>query len=191
MQSFELDQYWPNTKRPLPSSGLADGTRAGQEPQQIQSSGAPRDRRTPLIWGGLGFGAGMFVWHMIGFWSFVSHVAFNGDQRAAATAINPEKQADRRAFGRGMDGKPLANHSAENCIALAIDRMSGAAAPGPCAPNGKPLADAGHTRRRDIAFARLRPQDSQTWAGVTAVESEVAIETIDESAFDLTIRPGP
>ena len=134
----------------------------------------------------------MVVWHMIGFWTFVSHVAFNDDQRAAAaTAARPEKSVHQNVYTSKTAAKQLAQNNPENCIALAIDRMSGAAAPESCPANGKPFADAGHTRRDNLAYTRPRLQDPQLWAGVTAVERAPETGTIDESAFDLTIRPGP
>ncbi|MCB1483604.1 MAG: hypothetical protein KDJ17_01785 [Hyphomicrobiaceae bacterium] len=49
----------------------------------------PRARRdwTPLVWGGLGFIAGMLAWHLVGFWSFMSNVVLHpNDARAARVA---------------------------------------------------------------------------------------------------------
>ena len=209
MQSFELDQYWPNTTGPLAAPRTVDGARVLHEPQHIadsqpagiggsesslqtQPNNIQRDRRTPLIWGGLGFVAGMLVWHMISFWTFVSHVAFNDDERVAATALGGPLNAVP-----GQMNKPKAPSNEhkkinpENCVALAINRASGDAKPGTCSVDAWPLADAGRTPHDDLAFSRPRLQDPQIWAAVTAVESEVAAEQIDEAAFDLAIRPGP
>ncbi len=210
MQLSELDQYWPNTTGPLAASSTVDGARVLREPQHIadnqpvgigggnlhllqtQTNDAPRVRQIPLIWGGLGFVAGMMVWHMIGFWSFVSHVAFNDDARVAATAIGSRRNAvPMQIFKPKAPSSDLTQINSGNCVALAIDRASGDAKPGTCPVDEWPLADAGRTRRDDLAFSRPRLHDPQIWADLTAVESEVAAEQIDESAFDLAIRPGP
>jgi hypothetical protein len=203
MRTLDLDQYWPSAaaseKSARPEGGAANA--AGDEPGDasvtaIELSGdlpkfstATRDRKTPVIWGGLGFLAGMLAWHVIGFWSFVSDVAFNDDAR---TVAGSSARAQRSAAV--VSHKPSTrgdNPSNRNCVALAIDRTSGDAKPGACPVDNKPLADAGRTRRDDLAFSKPRLQDPQVWAGVTAVEAENAPEAIDESAFDLTIRPGP
>ncbi len=209
MRTLDLDQYWPAVKRPDASSGPADGDRIAHEPQRIaedtpadpRGGGGtvqvppvvpPRDRRMPMIWGGLGFVAGMFVWHMIGFWTFISHVAFNDDARVATTANTSSTIAVPLSKPKPIaKGNSLGSIHAGNCIALEIDRTSGDAKPGTCPVDEKPLADAGRTRRDDLAFSRPRLQDPQIGSDVTAVGNEVAAETIDESSFDLTIRPGP
>ncbi len=210
MRTLDLDQYWPSAQSADAMPKPANGAGTVGEPQSIvdhssihhrnlgqsdipsQVNAYRHDRRTPMIWGGLGFLAGMCAWHMIGFWSFVANVVFNDDQRVAATAKSSSKIAVRlRKSAPTGTGNSLRSIHAGNCIALEIDRTSGDAKPGTCPVDEKPLADAGRTRRDDLVSTRPRLQDPQVWAGVTADESEVAAEAIDESAFDLTIRPGP
>ena len=210
MRTLDLDQYWPGGKSAVAMSKLASGVGTPGGPQQADNNSSihhrkhsqsdntsqvnadRRDRRTPMIWGGLGFLAGMCAWHMIGFWSFVANVAFNDDRRVAATANDDSKiAASLRKSKLIANGNSRDTIHAGNCIALEIDRTSGDAKPGACPVDEKPLADAGRTRRDDLAFSRPRMQDPQIWSNVTAVESEVAAETIDELSFDLTIRPSP
>ncbi len=177
MRTLELDQYWP---------GVGS---VGKPAEPDNGSAVMRHRRTPIIWGGLGFVAGMLAWHLIGFGSFVSDVAFNDHARsAAASSGSPQRSA------ADLGHKPntrIDNPTNRNCVALAINRTSGDAIPGACPADDKPLADAGRTPRDDRAFSKPRLQDPEIWAGVTAVEPEISPEPIDESAFDLTIRPGP
>lgn len=203
MRTLDLDQYWPGAggagKPAEPDNGAAVAadrftardavfTKAGGH-LPAQPIAAVRDSWTPIIWGGLGFVAGMLAWHVIGFWSFVSDVTFNDHARTAtASSGSPQRSA------ADLSHKPNTrsdNPSNRNCVALAIDRASGDAIPGACPADDKPLADAGRTPRDDLAFSKPRLQDPQIWAGVTAVEPEISPEPIDESAFDLTIRPGP
>lgn len=210
MRTIELDQYWPGAQNAGVTSKLASRVGAAGEPQSmVDNPSVPlrvpgpsdgpahviadrRDRRTPIIWGSLGFFAGMFAWHLIGFWSFVSNVAFNDDQRVTAAANGGAKIAvPLRKSKPVANGNSLASIHAGNCIALEIDRTSGDAKPGNCPVDEKPLADAGRTRRDDLAFSRPRLQDPQIWTDVTAVKSEVAAEAIDETSFDLTIEPAP
>jgi hypothetical protein len=203
MRTLDLDQYWPDAnaskKSARPEGGAANT--AGDQSGDVgvtaielsgvlpQSSAAGPDRRTPVIWGGLGFLAGMLAWHVIGFWSFVSDVAFNDDARTAAGSSG---RAQRSAtVVRHNPSTRGDNPSNRNCVALAIDRTSGDAKPGACPVHEEPLADAGRIRREDLAFSKPRLQDPQIWVNATAVEPEVAADAIDESAFDLTIRPGP
>lgn len=202
MRTLDLDQYWPGAndtgKSAGPDAGAApaDDKPGGAEVPAVEFSGvqpqsnaAARDLRAPVIWGGLGFVAGMLAWHVIGFWSFVSDVAFNDDARtAAAPSGNPQQSVAVIGHKPRSRGENISNR---NCLALAIDRTSGDAKPGACPVDDKPLADAGRTRRDDLAFSKPRLQDPQIWADVTAVEPENMPESIDESAFDLTIRPGP
>ena len=202
MRTLDLDQYWPSANASEKHARQDDGAaNAGDRPGGAdvtvvelssvhqQFSAAARDRRTPVIWAGLGFVAGMLAWHVIGFWSFISDVAFNDSARtAAASSGRPQRSAAVHSHKLGMRG---VNPSNRNCLALAIDRTSGDAKPGACPVDETPLADAGRTRRDDLAFSKPRLQDPQIWADVTAVEPENAPESIDESAFDLTIRPGP
>ena len=202
MRTLDLDQYWPSANASEKFAGKDDGAANGDDRLggaevnaielsgvQPQSSAAALDRRTPFIWGGLGFVAGMLAWHVIGFWSFVSDVAFNGDARtAAASSGSEQRSAAVHSHKPGTRGDSPSN---QNCVALAINRTSGDAKPGACPVDEKPLADAGRTPRDDLAFSKPRLQDPQIWAGVTAVEPEIMPDSIDESAFDLTIRPGP
>lgn len=210
MRTLDLDQHWPAAKlaAAMPETDSDAGAQRGfpesvegsskyphdhiQDTVQIPPGAALRDGRTPIIWGGLGFVAGMFAWHVIGFWSFVTHVAFNDDARVATTASGSQQNVvPPQKFKTSANGNDLEHINPGNCVALAIDRTGGEAKPGACPADGRPLTDAGRTRRSDLTFARPRLQDPQIWAGVTAVESEVAADTIDESDFDLTIRPGP
>lgn len=204
MKTLDLDQYWPSAgavgKPAEPDNGAAaafTGSFTARDAVFTEAGGhlpaqpiaAVRDRRVPIIWAGFGFVAGMLAWHVIGFWSFVSDVTFNDQARtAAASSGGPQRSA---AVFSHKPNTSSDNPRNRNCVALAIDRTSGDAKPGACPVDDKPLADAGRTPRDDLAFSKPRLQDPQIWAGVTAVEPEISPESIDESAVDLTIRPGP
>ena len=79
MRTLDLDQYWPAANGAGKSAehengaGAAGARSHGAEASSrevsdhvhAQASTTVRDRRTPIIWGGLGFVAGMFAWHVI------------------------------------------------------------------------------------------------------------------------------
>lgn len=145
-----------------------------------------RKRRdfTPAIWGGIGFFAGIFAWHAIGFWSFLSDVVLEDTRKpgltglaahtprepALTTGALPAKGSPPRAAMR----KP-AMDTQFACVSLALDRQAGLTTVGACVDSATTLRDAGFNRRSDRLALRPRLQDPVAWTGSTAVEvSEAA-----------------
>lgn len=119
----------------------------------------------------IGFVAGVAFWHLIGFWSFLSQMAFNPDPDArrsaelvetppTATEAQPpaaRTPAARRAKPGNPDGagKAVLGAFDANCSALVLDRKAGTVAAAPCLPSRLVLVDAGMRGRQDLAVADL------------------------------------
>lgn len=155
--------------------------------------------RTPFVWGGLGFVAGIFAWHALGFWSFVSDVVLNngGGRRDAASPMPQLADAAEKSFGKftgkpatavaapalstSSAGKPAEARVATRCVEIAIDRANGGIARQECTPSDRDvLRDAGYNRRGDKLALRPRLQDPVAWSGATAVEAD-ATDTVPEA----------
>jgi len=161
-----------------------------------------RTRRdwTPLVWGGLGFMAGMLAWHVVGFWTFMSDVVLNAnDTRAvtrggpvaararpqmmpkvavkepAATDIASTAPVAAQKLGASLSGTAGTGPapSAETvCMTLALNRAAGTTAPAACAEEAVAgLRDSGFNRRADRLALRPRLQDPVAWTGGTAVDT--------------------
>lgn len=154
---------------------------------------------TPLVWGGLGFMAGMLAWHVIGFWTFLSDVVLNVNDThatrsgpvaaraqprrtpqvavkgAAATDVASTAPVAAQKLAASLSGTagtapPL---SAETvCMTLALNRAAGTTAPAACAEEAVAgLRDSGFNRRGDRLALRPRLQDPVAWTGGTAVDT--------------------
>jgi len=161
-----------------------------------------RNRRdwTPLVWGGLGFMAGMLAWHVIGFWTFMSDVVLNANDTRTVTRGGPvvarapsqktPKAAVKETAATGVASTaPVTAHklaaslsgtagtgpppSAETvCMTLALNRAAGTTAPAACAEEAVAgLRDSGFNRRADRLALRPRLQDPVAWTGGTAVDT--------------------
>ncbi len=161
-----------------------------------------RNRRdwTPLVWGGLGFMAGMLAWHVIGFWTFLSDVVLNAnDARAThsgpvaaralphrtskvavkapaatdAASMAPVAAAQKLAASLSGTAEPGPPPPAETvCMTLALNRVAGTTAPAACAEEAVAgLRDSGFNRRGDRLALRPRLQDPVAWTGGTAVDT--------------------
>lgn len=214
MRTLDLDQFWPQAARLLDAAAVPpDGERAPapshgpesvsvlNQPIEVAETVAPPPAkpldRSPLVWSGLGFVAGMITWHFIGFWSFVSNVVYTGEpvpQIVTGSISNAGNSADPAPGSLVVKADPA------KCIVLEIDRALGEARPSACTAALEPLRDAGYRRRSDRAYARPRLQDPNIWAGTTAVETAAAVTevapasrdaSLDISEFDLEIKPEP
>lgn len=158
-------------------------------PPEIEPAGPARSRASwhaPVIWGGLGFLAGMAAWHVIGFWGFVSDAVFNGGGARiveAGRARQSAPLAGTLSTSPGKGGAPLGTDNAaavtptratagtpQPCVAVALDRGGGHVSKEPCAPEA--LRDAGFNRRADRLVLQPRLQDPAAWSGTTAVNNE-------------------
>ncbi len=155
---------------------------------------------TPLVWGGLGFMAGMLAWHVIGFWTFMSDVVLNANDTRTVTRGGPvaarapsqktPKAAVKETAATGVASTaPVTAHklaaslsgtagtgpppSAETvCMTLALNRAAGTTAPAACAEEAVAgLRDSGFNRRADRLALRPRLQDPVAWTGGTAVDT--------------------
>ncbi|MEZ5899881.1 MAG: hypothetical protein R3D51_10350 [Hyphomicrobiaceae bacterium] len=101
----------------------------------------PRARRdwTPLVWGGLGFIAGMLAWHVVGFWSFMSNVVLHpNDARSARVArgnrtavapVNVQKATEPSVQTVTVTASTTAAPIAVAAVFKTTGRVSGEAAP--------------------------------------------------------------
>lgn len=160
-----------------------------------------RNRRdwTPLVWGGLGFMAGMLAWHVIGFWTFLSDVVLNANDTratrsvpvaaraqpqktpkvaakvpaatdAASTTLVAAQKLAARLSGTSETGHPPPAETV--CMTLALNRVAGTTAPAACAEEAVAgLRDSGFNRRADRLALRPRLQDPVAWTGGTAVDT--------------------
>ena len=161
-----------------------------------------RNRRdwTPLVWGGLGFMAGMLAWHVIGFWTFLSDVVLNandtrathsgpvaaralphrtskvavkGSAASVAASTAPVVAAQKLAAslsGTAETGPPPPAETV--CMTLALNRVAGTTAPAACAEEAVAgLRDSGFNRRGDRLALSPRLQDPVAWTGGTAVDT--------------------
>lgn len=154
---------------------------------------------TPLVWGGLGFMAGMLAWHVIGFWTFLSDVVLNANETRAtrsgpvAARAQPHRTSKVAVKGAAVTDvastAPVAaqklaaslSGTAESgapppaetvCMTLALNRVAGTTAPAACAEEAVAgLRDSGFNRRADRLAQRPRLQDPVVWTGGTAVDT--------------------
>jgi hypothetical protein len=168
---------------------------------------SPGDRASPVLWGGLGFVAGILAWHLLGFWTFVAKVVNDPPTASERVAIaRPERRLQELPALQNA-GPPKANAQLttgslqpstavlfsldpKNCQSLVLDRQTGQTRLEPCPENTRTMRDAGRQRRGDLAANRARNLDSAAWAQGTAIG--VSTEnggTLLPGDFDLAITP--
>lgn len=114
-------------------------------PQYARSSGAPEARlprqRPPrpaslaarIGWGAAGFLVGAIFWHFVGFWTFLSEVAFNR-QVSSETRYIAQTGAD--------------------CVALVRDPDAGTVISEPCPDDALPLNETAQSAKGDFGGPR-------------------------------------
>lgn len=132
---------------------------------------ATLDRRA-LTWGGFGFLSGALAWHMVGLWSFVSAVAFNGDKRDAPLPMLVERALkSRNPKPSDIVTGSIASATAgplEGCVAVKRHAPSGGVALAPCPTGGAPLRDAGRQHKSDRGVdLGARAANAGAWASTT------------------------
>jgi hypothetical protein len=113
--------------------------------------------RTAIAWGSLGFLTGVFCWHAIGFWGFISEVVLNGSVQSRDVAELTQAHQPL-PFADEPESLPLATVylvQATNCTALALDRLTKRTQQVPCPPSGLALRLEASGAREDLA--RLAP----------------------------------
>lgn len=132
---------------------------------------ATLDRRA-LAWGGFGFLSGALAWHMVGLWSFVSAVAFNGDERDAPLPMLVERALNSRDPETSdiVTGSIAAGSAAPlaGCVVVKRDASSGGVALASCPTGGAPLRDAGRQHKSDRGVdLGARAANPGAWASTT------------------------
>lgn len=81
--------------------------------------------RHHLVAGLVGFAAGVFFWHAVGFWGFVNQVVMRGPEPAQSTA-GPLSTANWLPFiGRALTNSSAAPQTDPHCNDVVLDRASG------------------------------------------------------------------
>ncbi len=130
----------------------------------VRDTPPARKRRdfTPVLWGGSGFIAGALVWHIVGFWMFVSDVVLNANDPRARTleaflpglsTPAPGQKAMSRIPESAVIAAPAAfKHATAGtqfaCVSLALDRSAGITQAQICKGRAADLRDAGFNRGR-------------------------------------------
>ncbi|MFN0217921.1 MAG: hypothetical protein ACKVP4_03790 [Hyphomicrobium sp.] len=148
--------------------------------------------------GVVGFFAGALAWHLVGFWSFVSAIAFNGDVGSAPPVALARNSASQEVKTSDIVTGSITSSqipTSADCVALAIDRhkrnFEKTACPQTSLPfrhndqseKGDRLTDA-----TDVGHGDPPPEvpaASETDAGAPVNAPAV------EGDFDLQLRPGP
>jgi len=147
--------------------------RARARPARASASGRP------LLWAGAGFLSGVLFWHFVGFWGFVSTIAFNGQAEKPAVADRERKPA------RTVDGAERAAPAtpSNSCVDLRIERGKGSVIAATC-EGTLALVKAGPVASRgDLATAQpptqtTRPPPSVAgWA--TRIKSSPGAPEVD------------
>ncbi len=165
---------------------------------------ALRPSRSPVSWAVIGIAACVLTWYATGSGALFSSVALNAPAAAntpaapvAATAAARIETA--RTAPATLSLQPASLPSAQSifnldpraCMALALDRSSGATRTERCPDEPVPMRDAGRQRRGDLV-ARARMPESETWSTATAVEVQPAAVPAPASAPSSagTLEPG-
>ena len=152
--------------------------------------------KIPLVWGGLGFAAGIVASHVIGFWSFVSdvvvhgHVNDRGTRPVTAAVSRPASRPDvaQKVVVTPPEAARAGTDAAQGrCIALRIDRAQGETHLVSCETQETALRDAGFRRRGDLVAARPRLQDPAAWSNTTAVQPDIETGTLQAADVDLSL----
>lgn len=105
----------------------AGGADHAEVPEAAHPTAESRpSRRTPWIWGSLGFVLGAVCWHFVGFWSFVSTIVWKGEDEASESRPLPPRQFARYASPQASAA--LAKnviYNATACATLQMDRAGG------------------------------------------------------------------
>ena len=219
MRTYNLDEFWPALS-PAAASGARPSALAQkpdsstftqyeppvltapvpEAPVVVFPAAAPPAHRSrdlrPHLWGGLGFVAGIFAWHILGFWTFLSNVATNpgpAPERVSmpasvtrqpppvSAAVHPATHLNQTAASQ-PSAQAIFNLDPKSCRALVLDRASGATRVEACPDDTQPMRDAGRQRRGDLAANRARNLDPNAWAQGTAVDTAAVSES--------TLEPG-
>ena len=160
---------------------------------------ALRPSRSPVSFAVIGFLGGMLAWHALGFGARFSSFVANapavstGPAAALSPAAAPRVET-ARAAPAAPSLQPASLPSAQSifnldpraCMALALDRSSGATRTERCPDEPVPMRDAGRQRRGDLV-ARARIPESETWSTATAVDATPASAPTASSAG--TLKP--
>lgn len=184
-----------------------DTTSASAIPRAIAGArrfGRSFDERA-AVFGSLGFICGMVVWHVVGFWAFVSDVVLNAPGTEAVrpqpveytkTTASPSANTAQITTGSittaGSATRP-APAPREPCLALELDRHSGATRTTACPDDDNGLRDAGYQRRADRTVLTPRLENPTAWATGTQMSPETHAQapTVSETDFNLEIRADP
>lgn len=154
------------------------------------------------VWLSTGFVAGMVSWHAIGFWGFVSASVLSSPtarepvQIAAHAAPQASSLPSQITTGSLPTFVPLPGA----CMALTVDRTSGATVAQTCNLGDQPMRDAGRRRKADrLPGAEVRLQAPSVWASATTATpapNELTVEDrqaapVEASDFDLRLRVDP
>ncbi|NOT70220.1 MAG: hypothetical protein HOP09_02740 [Hyphomicrobium sp.] len=170
-------------------------------------------------WLSMGFVAGMVSWHAVGFWGFVSQSVLNGPGRSPAQiAAQPTTVTEKTLLQPAQVSSSLANASQTGtsqittgslptfvplpgaCMALTVDRTTGATVARTCDVGEQPMRDAGRRRKGDrMPGAEARLQEPTVWASATTatpVENALTAQDLQaappaEQDFDLRLRVEP
>ncbi len=177
--------------------------------ERVRRFGRSFDERA-AVYGALGFICGMIVWHVVGFWSFMSNVVLNSPDASSSrpqalaqsevarrsTAAASDTQAGAITTG-SISSAPVAKardvSRADLCLALQLDRASGTTRTAPCPDDAHTFRDAGFQRRADQVATTPRLENATAWATGTALSSNAAATdaSMSESDFSLEIRTEP
>ncbi|MGQ0456495.1 MAG: hypothetical protein ACT4OU_05480 [Hyphomicrobium sp.] len=189
---------------PIPLPDGAPISAETLEPARLRWGAAARDAiasdRAAAACAAIGFFTGAIAWHFVGFWSFVTAIAFNGDVRDHQAPAHAGGAAvpHRGGIVTGSIARPEEG-SASGCIALAIDRFNGGIQPGPCdEATGDPVRAGAAARKGDrslTSFSERIERDIDRASTPNTSDGDAAITPstpqIDDADFDLQLRPGP
>jgi hypothetical protein len=164
-------------------------------------------RNPSALWTFAGFAAGMLVWQVASIWDAPHDAVPSRPMAVARTAAPTQAPATRRAMPSPLTtgsiertthpiGQPsmqpnaqaLYNLDPKSCLALMLDRTSGATHIEKCADDQSPMRDAGRQRRGDLAVL-ARNVDPKAWNRGTAIEApqEPGVNTLQPGDFNLEI----
>jgi len=210
MGAIDLDQYWPlppynrgsapvSAAPPEASAHIGNAEDAPPPLKGLPTVAPPfaadvlphRRYAGPVLWSSLGFIAGMLVWHLVGFWSFVTDVVdsrVEPKQPLAAVAALPAKKLAGQ-LPQTTSGRETAGADPLRCVSLTIDRALGDTRKAACT-EASALRDAGFAAKADRVSATPRLQDPGQWSNSTAVEaSNIETGTLRADDVDLAIKP--
>lgn len=153
------------------------------------------------VFGSLGFIAGAFAWHFIGFWIFVSDIVLHtqrGPLTGETAAVSQGAPADAITTGsitplEAVGGK--APTRVPSCAALVLDRALGTTRLETCVGTSDALRDGGHQRRTSLAATTPRLQNPTAWASGTELQAPAkpayAIAPVQPQDVDMSIKHAP